>query len=238
MPPTPRSDAHPHLWRWNTLLPLAERAGDLVPAGHSVHVLERAAEFAEVGAGLQMAPNATRVLREWGLLDEVAAAGVAPGRLRMKDALDGAELTRLELDAAFAGTSAEVRDGLGSLWRDRRWPMYDRVSVASWIRGRLVLTGDAAHPMLQYLAQGACQAIEDAHALAAQVGTAGADAADWDGALDRYEAERTGRTAGVQAAARTWGEIRHVDGVARARRNELFRDRDPRDYRRIDWLYG
>lgn len=73
----------------------------LARAGHPVRVLERAPEFAEVGAGLQMAPNATRILREWGLLDEVLAAGVLPRRLIIKDALDGSELTHLNLHDDF-----------------------------------------------------------------------------------------------------------------------------------------
>ena len=58
----------------------------LTRAGHRIRVLERAPAFAEVGAGLQMAPNATRVLREWGLLDRVVAAGVVARRLGLKEA--------------------------------------------------------------------------------------------------------------------------------------------------------
>ena len=61
---------------------------------------------------------------------------------------------------------------------------------------------------------------------------------DWTDAIKRFEAERTVRTARVQDTARTWGDIWHVDGVGRLLRNELFRRRDPRDYRYTDWLYG
>ena len=71
-----------------------------------------------------------------------------------------------ELDEAFRPCCAQVREATGFLWRDRWWPMYDREPLADWTRGRITLLGDAAHPMLQYLAQGACQAIEDAAALA------------------------------------------------------------------------
>src|SRR6202007_239342 len=141
-----------------------------------------------------------------------------------------------ELDAVFAGACADVRTGLESLWRDRRWPMYDGLPIPKWADGRLVLTGDAAHPMLQYLAQGACQAIEDAHCLAGELRDAARP--DWTDAIKRFEAERTVRTARVQDTARTWGDIWHVDGVARLLPNELFRRRDPRDYRYTDWLYG
>ena len=144
-----------------------------------------------------------------------------------------------ELDAAFSGTCEAVQRGLKSLWRERFWPMYDREPIRTWIDGRLALTGDAAHPMLQYLAQGACQALEDAQCLAAQAarGTGG-DGPNWPRALSAYERSRTERTAGVQSAARVWGQTWHVDGFARTLRNRLFRDRDPADYRHIDWLYG
>jgi salicylate hydroxylase len=372
----------------------------LATAGHRVRVLERAGEFAEVGAGLQMAPNATRILREWGLLDRVIEAGVTPQRLVFRDALTGEELTRLELgvgflerygapyvvihrsdlltilvdacreagvelvpgtavddvdadpedgravvhaggtqlpadlvlaadglrstlrnrfsddepicsgyvayrgalpvseltleldersfeevvvylgpgchlvqyplrrgeifntvavfespafargetdwggpeelDAVFAGACEPVRRGLASLWRDRRWPMYDRLPIDTWVSGRLALTGDAAHPMLQYLAQGACQAIEDAHCLSTEAAKTAVDGTvDWDTALAAYQGLRTARTARVQTTARMWGDMWHVDGVARMLRNALFTDRDrATDHTYVDWLYG
>ncbi|MEK8174464.1 FAD-dependent monooxygenase [Streptomyces sp. M19] len=141
-----------------------------------------------------------------------------------------------ELDEIFAGACEEVRAGIGSLWRHRRWAMYDRLPIPNWVDGRLVLTGDAAHPMLQYLAQGACQALEDAHGLGAALH--GQDDADLPQALKRYEAERMARTARVQSTARLWGDIWHVDGVARVMRNELFRERDRQSYKYIDWLYA
>ncbi|MFF5988191.1 FAD-dependent monooxygenase [Prauserella flavalba] len=363
----------------------------LASSGHRVRVLERAPAFAEVGAGLQLAPNATRILREWGLLDEVIEHGVRPGRLVFKDALDGAELTSLELggsferrygapyvvihrsdllsilfraceragvelladhkvddvivaedeavvvakgekhraaialaadglwsplrgrvsddspvcsgyvayrgalpvsevtdvdadaltdvvvhfgpgchlvqyplrqgemlntvavfaspayargeeewggpgelDAAFDGTCPAVQRGLAWLWRDRRWPMFDRLPIGNWVDGRLALTGDAAHPMLQYLAQGACQALEDAHCLAAE---AGKREGDWAGALEAYQRIRTARTARVQSSARVWGEIWHCDGLTRTLRNALLTDRRLDDYQYVDWLY-
>jgi salicylate hydroxylase len=111
--------------------------------------------------------------------------------------------------------------------------MLDRPPIDTWVRGRLALLGDAAHPMLQYLAQGACQAIEDAHVLAEQ-----AAAGDWDRALAAYQEIRVPRTARVQTTARLWGDIWHVDGVARVLRNELFRTRDMASYTYVDWLYG
>lgn len=361
----------------------------LATAGFSVRVLEKAPEFGEVGAGLQLAPNATRVLREWGLLDDVIAAGVLPRRLVISDGVSGGELIQAdpngalaqrygapyvvvhrsdlhsilveacrragvaletarsvervdstadaafaycadgsvhegqvvvaadgltsalresfvddkpicsgfvayrgaipisevstkvrlddvvawigpnchfvqyplrrgeifnqvavfgspayargdadwggpeELDEAFSRCCEHVRRSLPSLWRDRRWPMYDRLPTDNWVSGRLVLTGDAAHPMLQYLAQGACQAIEDAYVLAREA----LRTADWDKALAAFNDIRAPKTAHVQRTARSWGDIWHVDGTATVLRNELFTTL-PDLYRHTDWLYG
>jgi 3-hydroxybenzoate 6-monooxygenase len=367
----------------------------LARAGYGVRVLEQECEFGEVGAGLQMAPNATRLLRSWDLLDEVVDLGVLPRRLVMRDALDGGELTHLdlaetarrygapyvvihrsdlhailvracraagvdlvtdaavhdveiatdgatavgdrrhdtgsivlaadglgsrlrarlsddepvssayvayrgalpladlpdisglalddvvvyigpgchfvqyplrrgemfnqvavfrspkalageaewgtpdELDAAFATTCDQIRRALPYLWRNRSWRMYDREPITRWVDGRMALTGDAAHPMLQYLAQGACQALEDAAQLAEQATKARtADGTDWDRALAAYAEIRTVRTARVQRTARQWGDLWHCDGLFRATRNALLRDRDPGDFRYIDWLYA
>jgi 2-polyprenyl-6-methoxyphenol hydroxylase-like FAD-dependent oxidoreductase len=367
----------------------------LARQGRSVRVLERAPQFAEIGAGLQLAPNATRVLARLGVLDEVVACGVLPTRLVLRDALDGSELTHLplgedfrnryggpylvlhrsdlldvlvaacaaagveletgrhvvdvvstrdnaevccedgsvhragavvgadglrsflrrrladdepissgyvayrgavpfdqaaahvdpadvtafigpglhlvqyalragemvntvavfrsprhqadptapdwggpdELDAVFTGVCTPVRDALPLLWRDRRWQMFDRDPIPQWVDGRLALLGDAAHPMLQYLAQGACQAIEDADALVTALG--GATGAQVPAALATYAEQRRERTARVQRTARTWGEIWHVDDVARLLRNELLTGLDPAAHHRyVDWLYG
>ncbi|WP_283135666.1 FAD-dependent oxidoreductase [Rhizohabitans arisaemae] len=365
----------------------------LARKGHRVHVLERAPEFGEVGAGLQLAPNATRLLDRWGLLEHVVAAGVLPSRIILKDALTGVELTRLELGEGFreryrapyvvvhrsdlhrilveacraAGVSLEtdrevervdavgdtaftyctdgvvyessvvlgldglmsglraelvgdepvdsgyvayrgvvpvgsatsvdldavvawigpgchmvqyplrqrelvnlvavvqtasaegdglselergfaqccdhVRGALPHLWRDRQWLMYDRPPVGRWADGRLGLLGDAAHPMLQYLAQGACQAIEDAHVLAELAdrhpGTeTGARRVDWPVTLLAAQHVRAPRTARLQRAARVWGETWHASGLTRLLRNELLMTRSPDDYRHIDWIYG
>lgn len=367
----------------------------LARAGQRVRVLEQASRFGEVGAGLQMAPNATRILRQWGVLGDVMASGVLPDRLVMRDALDGSILTYLdvaharkryqapyvvlhrtdlhsilldacrgagvdlvtachvedveqaegvatavshdrrdsgavvvaadglgssfrrlvsddepvssqfvayrgavpmetvagqdgidisdvvvyvgpgrhfvqyglrhgemfnqvavfrspkavagedewgtpdELDDAFAGSCKAIRDGLPHLWRDRWWNMYDREPIDTWVHHRLLLTGDSAHPMLQYLAQGACQAIEDAAELgnlSKQYTTGGT--ADWDTILGEYEKARIERAGRVQVLARAWGDFWHCAGEERRRRNALLRARDPHDYRHIDWFYG
>jgi 2-polyprenyl-6-methoxyphenol hydroxylase-like FAD-dependent oxidoreductase len=363
--------------------------------GRPVLVLEQSPSFSEIGAGLQLAPNATRILARLGVLEQVADAGVLPRRLLLRDALDGAELTYLgledfpdrygapyvvlhrsdlldiladgcrrhqvaletskrvtgtetvpdgvrvrcadgsyyegiaavaadglrsairatfsddqpvesgfvayrgaipleqatrtaaltdvvvwigpglhfvqyplrggrmynqvavfrsrrwaagcadwgtpdELDEAFAVTCQHIRDAMPALWRHARWAMHDREPLANWISGRTVLLGDAAHPMLQYLAQGACQAIEDADALARsfQRLAAPGDPDPVGRALRAYAEARIPRTARVQRVARIWGDIWHVDGLARVLRNELFRQRHPDDHRHIEWFYG
>src|SRR5690606_3018601 len=71
-----------------------------------------------------------------------------------------------ELDAAFEATCDPVRKGIPLMWRDRWWRMFDRDPVDTWVHGRIVLLGDAAHPPLQYMAQGAIMAIEDGWVLA------------------------------------------------------------------------
>ncbi|MGV9345052.1 FAD-dependent oxidoreductase [Streptomyces spiralis] len=65
--------------------------------GRSVRLLERAPAFGEVGAGIQLAPNCTRILDDYGLLAEAKSLGVVPDAMVMRDAVDGDELTRLDL---------------------------------------------------------------------------------------------------------------------------------------------
>jgi salicylate hydroxylase len=140
-----------------------------------------------------------------------------------------------ELDARFGRGCATVRAAAKLIARDRRWPMYDRLPVERWTRNRVVLIGDAAHPMLQYLAQGACQALEDAVAFADAL----AAHDDALAGLAAYVAARAPRTARVQTTARAWGDLWHHDpGEELSRRDALLRRRAPDDYSETDWLYG
>ena len=93
----------------------------------------------------------------------------------------------------------------------RMWVLCDREPVKSWTSGRITLLGDAAHPMLQYLAQGACMATEDAVVLAQKVAASPDDPAR---AFKAYEQERYLRTGRTQIMARVYGEIYHARGVA------------------------
>jgi 2-polyprenyl-6-methoxyphenol hydroxylase-like FAD-dependent oxidoreductase len=148
-----------------------------------------------------------------------------------------------ELQAAYKDCVPAVQEALKNLATGMRWPMYDRDPIENWVAGRMVLMGDAAHPMLQYLAQGACQALEDAAVLQdVSHGTVftddGVDAAAWDQAISDFNARRAARTARVQRTARVWGESWHVSGLARTLRNLLFKSRKDGDFQYNDWLYG
>jgi 2-polyprenyl-6-methoxyphenol hydroxylase-like FAD-dependent oxidoreductase len=362
----------------------------LTRQGFRVRVLERAKDFAEVGAGIQLAPNCTRILAGYGLLDEASRLGVRPAAMVMKDALDGTVLTSLdladlehrygspylvihrsdlhglflracrdsgvdlrtsqpvaeyentaagarvrlaggqihqanlviaadglhstarahlvgdepvnsayvayrgavpidkvrennvsetdvvvyvgprchfvqyplrggelfnqvavfqspkardgeedwgtpdELDAAFAPTTENIRRGLPLMSRDRWWRMFDRDPIGQWVYGRIALLGDAAHPPLQYIAQGAIMAIEDGYVLAEHL----AADRDWDAALAAYQAVRPEHCRRVLSASRDWGELWHLDGARRDRRNAVLRARDRYDYSFTDWLYS
>ncbi|MEU6320706.1 FAD-dependent oxidoreductase [Streptomyces sp. NPDC047009] len=371
-------------------------AFSLTRQGLSVRVLEQAPAFGEVGAGIQLAPNCTRILDDYGLLEEAKSLGVVPDSMVMRDAVDGDELTRLdlrdlerrygypymvihrsdlhglllraceragvelvtdaqvtsyentvggarvtlvsgesheagvviaadglhsvarkllvddepvssayvayrgtvpaelprvqdidlsevvvyvgpachfvhyglrggellnqvavfespkaladqedwgtpdELDAAFAKTCDFVQDGLPFMWRDKWWRMFDRNPIMNWIHGRIALLGDSAHPPLQYIAQGAIMAIEDGWVLGEHVARNRAvdGTVDWDAALAAYEAVRPEHCRRVVTTSRKWGELWHLDGVAREQRNVLLRARDTYDYSFVDWLYG
>ncbi len=354
--------------------------------GLPAHVLERSAEFGEIGAGLQMGPNASRALDALGVLDDVLPLAVQPGAGVLRDAVSGRELTRLdlggafrdrfghpylvmhrgdlldvllrhcaahdlitleadrevvssevradgadvrcadgstyrartllaadglrsalrrhlsddepvcsgyaayrgtaprgddasddvvlwigpglhlvrypvragalvnqvavfcsprfhageaewggvdELDAAFADTCEPVRDAVARVGRDRFWAMHDREPLDTWVTGRLALLGDAAHPMLQYLGQGACQALEDAVELGGRLHD------DVDGALEAFQRARRPKAVRCQTSARPWGDLWHTaDPLLVAVRDRMFALRADDDYRELDWLYA
>ncbi len=137
------------------------------------------------------------------------------------------------LDARFAGMCAPVRAGVARLNRDRHWAMFDRLPIPAWTRHDITLLGDAAHPMLQYAAQGACQALEDAVAL----GDAFAAHRHSGRAFQAYEARRRPRASRVQQIARWLGDLFHVSGSDAARRRELLAPAGG-EFEHFDWLYG
>jgi 2-polyprenyl-6-methoxyphenol hydroxylase-like FAD-dependent oxidoreductase len=139
-----------------------------------------------------------------------------------------------ELEEIFARTHPSVRDNLRYVSRERNWVLHDRDPATNWTDGRVTLLGDAAHPTLQYLAQGAQMAIEDGVLLAEKVAAAGEDC---NRAFVAYQRERMNRTARVVLSSRFFGEYIHVDGGARQLRNDLARGRDPDNPWEVDWLY-
>jgi 2-polyprenyl-6-methoxyphenol hydroxylase-like FAD-dependent oxidoreductase len=141
-----------------------------------------------------------------------------------------------EVLSYFKGIGERPRQLLSLPKRWTRWSTADREPIARWTYGRATLLGDAAHPMLQYLAQGACMALEDAvtlgEALRAREG-------DFAGAFALYETSRAARTARVVLSAREMGRIYHAKGIERLVRNDLWRGRSPeRFYDALEWLYG
>jgi len=139
-----------------------------------------------------------------------------------------------ELDEIFAQCTPRVRDMLRYISRERNWVLHDRDPVTNWTKGRVTLLGDAAHPTLQYLAQGACMAIEDAAVLAAEVARHGED---FNAAFRAYQAQRLNRTARVVLSARFFGAYFHAGGGARRLRNELLARRGRDETWEFDWLY-
>jgi salicylate hydroxylase len=139
-----------------------------------------------------------------------------------------------ELEEMFARAHLHVRDMLRYVSRERHWVLHDREPATNWSSGRVTLLGDAAHPTLQYLAQGAQMAIEDAVVLADKVAAAGEN---FEPAFQAYQRERMNRSARVVLSSRFFGEVLHVDGGARELRNELLRRRDPESHAEFDWLY-
>lgn len=177
-------------------------------------------------------------LRKGKLLNTVAVFK-SPSFERGEEQYGGVD----ELEDAYRDCVPAVQNALKNLSTAMRWPMYDRDPIENWVTGRMTLIGDSAHPMLQYLAQGACQALEDAAVLQdvtlEHVFTPnGVDSSAWPAAFKKFNATRAGRTARVQRTARIWGESWHVSGVARTLRNMLFKSRGDGNFEYNDWLYG
>ena len=158
-------------------------------------------------------------------------ATISSRRFRKAEANAGAAD---ELEEIFSRTHPSVRDNLRYVSRERNWVLHDRDPATNWTDGRVTLLGDAAHPTLQYLAQGAQMAIEDGVVLAEKVAAAGED---YNRAFLAYQRERMNRSARVVLSSRFFGEYIHVDGGARELRNELARGRDPDHPWEVDWLY-
>ncbi len=141
-----------------------------------------------------------------------------------------------EVQSYFEGICPRARQ-LIDLPKDwKRWATADREPIAQWNYGRATLLGDAAHPTLQYLAQGACMALEDAVTLGEALRVHDNDFAK---AFALYQRSRVARTARIVLSAREMGRIFHAKGVERLVRNQLWQGRPPeRFYDAMEWLYG
>jgi 2-polyprenyl-6-methoxyphenol hydroxylase-like FAD-dependent oxidoreductase len=140
-----------------------------------------------------------------------------------------------ELQQMFADSCPKIKESIKLADSGLITKLHDIEPLEKWSTNRVTLLGDSAHAMLQYLAQGACQSLEDAVCLTEKMRANGSNIAK---ALDEYQKERIPRTAQVQRGARTWGEIKHSeDSVTRLLRNTIMLNRSADDYTYLEWLY-
>ncbi|ABD55825.1 3-hydroxybenzoate 6-monooxygenase [Jannaschia sp. CCS1] len=151
------------------------------------------------------------------------------------EAVSGKPVTNAEVAEGFEHVHPRARAVIehGRDWK--QWVLCDRDPISSWTDERVALLGDAAHPMLQYFAQGACMAMEDGVALAVALD----GAIDVEAALLRYQNMRAVRTARVQMNSRLIGDyIYHPDNARAAVRNEIMQGMSPQDwYEQLTWIY-
>jgi 2-polyprenyl-6-methoxyphenol hydroxylase-like FAD-dependent oxidoreductase len=143
---------------------------------------------------------------------------------------------RAELDRTYRDSHPTMKALLAMMDLDRRWAISDRDPIRHWSKGRVTLLGDAAHPTLQTLAQGACMAIEDAVCLAELIDLAGGDYAR---AFRQYEAARYLRTARVQFESRyLWDNFYHLGGIEREVARAAWSGRSEQQiFECLAWLY-
>lgn len=145
------------------------------------------------------------------------------------------EADRPTLDRAFSRWSKATRDLLAATSHWRAWPLYCRPPIASFSIGRIALLGDAAHPMVPFLAQGAAQAIEDAGVL----GRVFSQIQSIPDGLVTYSRVRVGRMARIQIEAKKHGRTYHLNGPMSFARDASMRLLGAgRLSSRYDWLYG
>ncbi len=217
----PTSTGH---WAYRCLLPIALLPGRwreprvqvwMAPGLHAVHYPVRRGEWLNVV-----------------VLVEGRTQSSEPGW----DVARAPELIQADVQSALRGLCHDLHDVLRPVTQWRAWPLCARPplqSAGGMARGRVALVGDAAHPMLPYLAQGAGMAIEDAQALAAHL----ARGHDVEQALQQYAQSRWARNAQVQARAQRNGQVFHAGGPLAWARNTALRWSANR-LMDLPWLYG
>ncbi len=146
------------------------------------------------------------------------------------------EGSREEVQSYFQGICPKARQLIDLPKQWKRWATADREPIGQWSFGRATLLGDAAHPTTQYLAQGACMALEDAVTLGEALRACNNDFVK---AFDLYQESRVARTARIVLSAREMGRLYHAKGVERLVRNDLWKGRtQERFYDAMEWLYG
>lgn len=146
------------------------------------------------------------------------------------------EGSKEEVQSYFQGICPKARQLIDLPRSWKRWATADREPIGQWTYGRATLLGDAAHPTTQYMAQGACMALEDAVTLGEALRVNGND---FTQAFELYQRSRIARTARIVLSSREMGRIYHAKGVERLVRNDLWRGRSPeRFYDAMEWLYG
>ncbi len=143
---------------------------------------------------------------------------------------------RAEIERTYCDSHPSMKALLSMMDVTRRWVTSDRDPIRHWSKGRVTLLGDAAHPTLQTLAQGACMAIEDAVCLALSLDQAHGD---FVSAFRRYEAARYLRTARVQFESRYhWDNFYHVGGLEREVARQIWSNRSEQEmFECLAWLY-
>ncbi|MGH6769695.1 MAG: FAD-dependent monooxygenase [Xanthobacteraceae bacterium] len=142
---------------------------------------------------------------------------------------------RAELQHTYRDAHPGMKALLAMMDLGRRWAVGDRDPVRHWHQGRVVLIGDAAHPTLQSLAQGACMAIEDGLCLAERIHAA---QGEYEAAFRAFEAMRRLRTARVTLESRSLWEFYHAGGIAREVLWQSYGERTEADtFRCLAWLY-
>jgi 3-hydroxybenzoate 6-monooxygenase len=201
---------------------LADAPADVLAGGEIVAWTGPDACFARYTIRVNEAYEQVAAFRShlYPLVGAVSPGGADQGPALLSRDWGGPE----ELDEAFSLAVEPVRAAVRLMRRDQRWRMLDRAPLPSWAVDRVVLLGDVVHPMPAYLAQGACQAIEDATALADALadcpGPQGVPAA-----LAGYQARRAPRATRVSRARQVWESV------------PLPR-RPADDYAASDWLYA